>query len=60
MSHPITTHVIGTIVHINDVPPLSNQLGRSVLGETVIDRAVHRHPIVVVDQDQIVQSEMAG
>lgn len=52
------THVVRAIVDVNDIPSLSFELPRSVLGKTVVDSAVYRDSIVVVYQNQIIQSQM--
>lgn len=54
------THVVGAIIDFEDVPALSGQLGRRILGEAGIDVSVDRNGIVVVNQDEIVQAKVTG
>ena len=54
------THVVGAIIDFEDVPALSGQLGRGILGEAGIDVSVDRNGVVVVNQDEIVQAKVTG
>lgn len=54
------THVVGAIIDFEDVPALSGQLGRGILGEAGVDISVDGDSIIVVNQDEIVQTEVTG
>jgi hypothetical protein len=53
------TYIVGSVIDVNDVPVLSSELGRSVVGETSVDGSVNSNIVVVVDQDQVVETPMS-
>jgi hypothetical protein len=60
MTCGVVTYVVGSIIDIDDVPVLSPELGRSVVSEARVDRAVNSNVIVVVDEDQIVKTPVSS
>jgi hypothetical protein len=53
-------YIVGSVIDVNDVPVLSSELGRSVVGETSVDRSVNSDVVVIIDQDQIVETPMSS
>jgi hypothetical protein len=60
MTSGMPTHIVGSIIDIDDVPVLSSELGRSVVSEARVDRAVNSNVVVVVDEDQIVKTPVSS
>jgi hypothetical protein len=54
------TYIVRSVIDVNDVPVLSSELGRGVVGEASVDRPINSDIVVVVDQDQIVETPMSS
>jgi hypothetical protein len=54
------TYVVGTVVHLDNLPVASLELGRGVVGEARVDVAVDSDGVIVVDEDQVVETKVAG
>jgi len=52
-------YIVRSVIDVNDVPVLSSELGRCVVGETSVDRPIDSDVVVVIDQDQIVETPMS-
>lgn len=55
-----STHIVGTILNLNDLPAHSLELGGCVIGETHIDRPINGDSVVIVDEDEVVKTEMTS
>lgn len=55
-----TTHVVGTVVHLENLPAHRLELGGRVVRETSVDGSIDGDRVVVVDQDQVIQAKVSG
>jgi hypothetical protein len=53
-------YIVGTVVDIDDVPVLSSEFGRGIVGKARIDRSINSDIVVVVDQDQVVETPVSS
>lgn len=53
-------YIVGTVVDIDDVPVLSSELGRGIVGKARINGSINSDIVVVVDQDQVVETPVSS
>jgi hypothetical protein len=53
-------YIVRSVIDVNDVPVLSSELHRSIVGKTGVDGSINSDIVVVVDQDQVVETPMSS